>query len=458
MAKAKTIYTCQHCGAQSPKWLGRCPECQTWDSFVEETFDDPGAVNARQTGWRITDDLSSEPVSIVDLDAESEPRLSCHIGEFDRVTGGGLVPGSVLLIGGDPGVGKSTLVLQVLGRLARAGETVLYITGEESPRQVKRRADRLETLERKLVVAAQTDLSKILRAIAKVKPSVVAVDSIQTIFTSDLSSAPGSVSQVRETVARLLGMAKREGIATLLVGHVTKDGSLAGPRVVEHMVDCVLTFEGERGYPFRVLRATKNRFGSTNEVGVFEMAREGLVEVANPSQLFLAERATDEPGSVVTVSIEGTRPLLVEVQALVSPATYGTARRTCIGLDPNRVGLLAAVLEKKGGLDLLGCDIFVNVVGGIRLSEPAVDLGVACALVSSFVDKPIPADTLVFGEVGLAGEVRSVSLPELRLAEASKMGFARAVLPQLRGPKHQIPDTITILPVRQISGVIDELF
>jgi len=456
MAKARTVFTCQNCGTQSPKWLGRCSECKSWNSFVEETYENkvitPENLQVRNIA------SSEDAVSIADVDIAEEARLQTGLSEFDRVCGGGLVSGSVLLIGGDPGVGKSTMVLQVLNRLAENEVDVLYVTGEESIRQVRLRAERLQTLNKKLIVAAQNDTAKIKALVKQVKPAVLVVDSIQTMYTPDLSSAPGSVSQVRESAMRIASLSKRLNMTSLLIGHVTKDGSLAGPRVLEHMVDCVITFEGEQGYPFRVLRATKNRFGSTNEVGVFEMTRDGLIEVDNPSQLFLAERPTDEPGSVVTVSIEGTRPLLVEVQALVSPSGFGTPRRTCIGVDPNRVALLAAVLEKKAGLDLVGCDIFVNVAGGVRLSEPAVDLGIACALASSLVDRPIPKETLVFGEIGLAGELRSVGQPELRLKEAEKMGFTSAIMPGISGNKIPKPDKIKMEGIKTISQAIDLLF
>lgn len=459
MAKSRTVYECQNCGYQSPKWLGRCPDCQNWNSFAESVIGaDLPPASATQQARDIAPVFEQGPTPITELNADDAPRLTTGIGEFDRVCGGGIVPGSVLLIGGDPGVGKSTLVLQALAKLAASGVETLYVTGEESARQVKLRADRLGTLHPGLKVAALTDVDRLLRILGETRPQVAVVDSIQTLFTAQLSSAPGSVSQVRECAGRLAGLSKRDGIATLLIGHVTKDGSIAGPRVLEHMVDAVLAFEGERGYSFRVLRALKNRFGSTNEVGVFEMAREGLVEVVNPSRLFLAERPVDEAGSVVTVSMEGTRPLLVEVQALVTPSGYGTPRRTCIGVDPNRVALLAAVLEKKAGLDLVGCDLFVNVAGGVRLSEPAVDLGLVCALASSLIDRPIPSDTLVFGEVGLAGEVRSVSQPGPRLVEAKKMGFRRAVLPHISAEGVETPEGIEVVGIRNLSEVIEKLF
>ena len=421
-------------------------------------MEDPSLQAQRLAHREIALSGSSEPTPIVSVNAEDEPRMASGLAEFDRVAGGGLVPGSVLLLGGDPGIGKSTLVLQVLHRLAELGRKVLYVTGEESVRQVKLRADRLKALHENLLVASITDLEKIQKVARELKPAVLAVDSIQTVFAPDLSSAPGSVSQVRECAGRLTGLAKRRSLTVLLVGHVTKDGTLAGPRVLEHMVDTVIAFEGERGVPFRVLRATKNRFGSTNEVGVFEMQGAGLMEVNDPSRLFLAERPKDEPGSVVTVTVEGTRPLLVEVQALVSPAAYGTARRTTIGVDPNRVALLAAVLEKKAGLDLVGCDIFVNVAGGVKLSEPAADLGLAIALASSFVDKPVPAETLVFGELGLAGEVRSVGQPDLRLTEAHKMGFLRALTPDMKLGDFKVPKELKLTRVKSLSQAIEELF
>ena len=350
--------------------------------------------------------------------------------------GGGVVPGSVILIGGDPGIGKSTLVLQALAALARGG-TTLYVSGEESPQQIKMRADRLRIAEDRLLVLAETSLERIIAQTKKIAPSVLAIDSIQTVFTEQLGSAPGSIGQVRESAGQLVLLSKGTNLATFLVGHVTKDGSFAGPRVLEHMVDTVLYFEGDRGHSFRILRAVKNRFGSTNEIGVFEMKEDGLQPVANPSELFLAERPVEVPGSVVIASIEGTRPILVELQALVSPTSFGTPRRTTLGIDPNRVALLIAVLEKKMGLHLLGHDIFVNVAGGVRIDEPAVDLGVVAAVASSFLDKPVDARTLLIGEVGLAGEVRAVSQVDARVREAMKLGFSRCILPE--SSRRQLP-------------------
>jgi DNA repair protein RadA/Sms len=356
--------------------------------------------------------------------------MKTGIGEFDRVLGGGLVVGTVVLIGGDPGIGKSTLLLQALDRLARKGTGVLYVSGEESLRQIKIRADRIDAAAQNIFVLAENCLEKILEEIRKLKPQVVVIDSIQTLFSLQLQSAPGSIGQVRESAGKLMVLSKSANVSTFLIGHVTKEGAIAGPRVLEHIVDTVLYFEGDRGHPYRILRAVKNRFGSTNEIGVFEMKDGGLEEVANPSELFLAERPINVPGSVVISSLEGTRPILVELQALVTSTSYGMPRRTAIGVDPNRVSLLVAVLEKKVGLTLANQDIFVNVAGGVRVDEPAVDLGVVSAVASSFLDKPIASKTMVIGEVGLAGEVRGIHQAEIRLREAAKLGFRRCLLPE----------------------------
>ncbi|HVN85177.1 MAG TPA: DNA repair protein RadA, partial [Candidatus Binatia bacterium] len=390
MAKARTIYACQSCGYQSPRWLGRCPDCQGWGTLAEERVE-AGNPRATERG------SDQQPQPITAVTGTADERRPCGIGELDRVLGGGVVPGSVVLIGGDPGIGKSTLVLQALAALARDG-LALYVSGEESAQQIKMRADRLGIAEKQLLVLAETSLERVLEHAQKINPRVLAIDSIQTVFTDELASAPGSVGQVRECAGRLVQFSKRRDLATFLVGHVTKEGAFAGPRVLEHVVDTVLYFEGERGHAFRILRAVKNRFGSTNEIGVFEMKESGLQPVANPSALFLAERPVDVPGSVVIASIEGTRPILVELQALVSPTAFGTARRTTLGVDHNRVALLVAVLEKKMGLQLFGHDIFVNVAGGVRIDEPAVDLGIVAAVASSFLDKPIAANTLLLGE------------------------------------------------------------
>jgi DNA repair protein RadA/Sms len=428
VAKARTVFSCQACGFQSPRWLGRCPDCQGWNSLVEEP-----AGTTLEVGRYALGESRSEPQPISAVVSTTSNRYPSHIGELDRVLGGGVVPGSVILIGGDPGIGKSTLVLQALAALAQDG-TVLYVSGEESPQQVRMRADRLGVggsgTGDRLLVLAETSLERIVAQIKKINPAVVAIDSIQTVFTERLGSAPGSIAQVRESAGQLVLLSKATNLATFLVGHVTKEGTFAGPRVLEHMVDTVLYFEGDRGHSFRILRAVKNRFGSTNEIGVFAMRETGLQPVSNPSELFLAERPVEVPGSVVIATLEGTRPILVEVQALVSPTALGTPRRTTLGIDPNRVALLIAVLEKKMGLHLFGHDVFVNVAGGIRVAEPASDLGVVAAVASSFLDKAIDARCLVIGEVGLAGEVRAVSQADVRVREAIKLGFSRCVLPE----------------------------
>jgi DNA repair protein RadA/Sms len=423
MAKPRSHFSCQACGFQAPKWLGKCPDCGGWNTLAEEST--PFAE--RRPAWGASGG-TSRPVRLVDVEAEAEPRRRTGLHELDRVLGGGVVPGSLVLLGGDPGIGKSTLLLQAVEHLAASGP-VLYVSGEESLRQTKMRAERLGVSAPQLHLFAETDAEQVLASAELLKPLALVVDSIQTMYLAELGSAPGTLSQVREVAGRLMAYAKRSGVPTFLIGHVTKDGSIAGPRVLEHMVDTVLYFEGERGHAFRILRAHKNRFGSTNEIGVFEMKGAGLTEVEDPSALFLAERPAGQAGSAVTATLSGTRPLLVEVQALVAPTGYGTARRTAIGVDSNRVALLAAVLEKKEDVQLTGCDLFVNIAGGMTLSEPAADLAVCAALVSSLRNLPLDAHTLVLGEVGLAGEVRAVPQPDARLAEAAKMGFSRAVLP-----------------------------
>ncbi len=450
--KQKTIYTCQQCGHQSPKWMGKCPDCNQWNSLAEETV---ALVKGRGRAPTATSGCS--PQRLAEVQVTEEDRLRCGIGELDRVLGGGVVPGSFTLIGGDPGIGKSTLLLQAIDRLASLGKA-LYVTAEESARQVKLRGGRLGAQADELFLLAETSLEAILERVRELKPEFLVVDSIQTIFTGALESAPGSVSQVRECAGRLMQVAKGDGIPTFIVGHVTKDGAIAGPRMLEHMVDTVLYFEGDPGHPYRILRAVKNRFGSTNEIGVFEMKEVGLAEVANPSELFLAERPEGAAGSAVVPSLEGSRPILVELQALVSGSSFGTPRRTAMGIDHNRVSLLVAVLEKKVGLSLLAQDIFLNVAGGVRLDEPAVDLGVMAALASSHLNKPIPPRTILFGEVGLAGEVRAVSRPELRVKEAARLGFDRCLLPAGNLKNLEVPAGIELLGVRSAEEALAGVF
>ncbi len=448
--KQKTIYTCQQCGLQSPKWLGKCPDCGQWNSLVEET-----KVVAKSSGRPLPP--AGRPLLLAEVQVTEEDRLRCGIAELDRVLGGGVVPGSLTLIGGDPGIGKSTLLLQAVDRLAACG-TALYVTAEESARQVKLRGDRLGVHAGNLYLLAETALEAVLERVRELKPAFLVVDSIQTIFTAALESAPGSVSQVRECAARLMQLAKGEGVPTFIVGHVTKDGAIAGPRMLEHLVDTVLYFEGDPGHPYRILRAVKNRFGSTNEIGVFAMNEAGLQEVANPSELFLAERPVGAAGSAVVPSLEGSRPILVELQALVSGSALGNPRRTAMGIDHNRVSLLVAVLEKKVGLSLLAQDIFLNVAGGVRLVEPAVDLGVLAALASSHRNRPLPARTILFGEVGLAGEVRAVSRPELRIKEAARLGFDRCLLPAGNLKNLESPKGMRLLGVRSAEEALEQLF
>ena len=425
-ARAASVYRCQQCGFASPK-PGTCPDCRraTGDlvPLVEER-----AASARGPRRAVTS--PERPRSLREISLERGDRLATGLGELDRVLGGGVVRGSLVLIGGDPGIGKSTLLLQAARALARAAPPVLYISAEESAAQVKMRADRLGIAADGLLLWAETDLAAVQAALDDVKPRALIVDSIQTVYLPELESAPGSVAQVRECGARLMTLARGLGVATFLVGHVTKEGALAGPRVLEHLVDTVLYFEGESHHAYRILRAVKNRFGSTNEIGVFEMGERGLVEVANPSGFFLAERPQGAAGSVIVSSLEGTRPLLLELQALVARASFGTPRRTVLGADYNRVCLLLAVLEKLGGMPLASQDVFVNVAGGGRVTEPAADLGIIVATASSYMDRAVPGDALVLGEVGLTGEVRAVSGVELRLREAAALGFRRAVVPR----------------------------
>ncbi len=434
--------------------MGKCPECGQWDSFAEEA----AAVADKSSPLRGIQVLPSEPVPIDKVDVVDQARLSTHLDEFNRVLGGGLVPGSLVLIGGDPGIGKSTLMLQALHAVAAAGHKVLYVSGEESVQQLRLRSRRLTAAAPLLLVVSEIDLDAILRMVQEHQPQVLVIDSIQTMYSSDLTSAPGSVSQVRDSAMRLMLNAKKSHVPTLLVGHVTKEGAIAGPKLLEHMVDTVLYFEGDRNHVFRILRAVKNRFGSTNEIGVFEMQSGGLVEVPNPSAVFLSERPENAAGSVVTASMEGTRPILVELQALVSSSSLGTPRRTVLGLDAHRVALLVAVMEKKLGLHLMNHDIFMNVAGGVKIDEPSVDLGVMAAIASSFLDKPVSSRTLVLGEVGLTGEVRAIGNIEARLAEAHKMGFLRCLLPGGNLKRITAPDQIELTGVNNVSEALEVLF
>ena len=449
----KTIYCCQTCGYQTPKWMGKCPDCGTWDSFVEERL-----AKADPASNKMLSTPQTQPISIDSIELEAEHRLYTQIKEFDRVLGGGLVAGTLVLIGGDPGIGKSTLMLQALYGLAHQGHKVLYVSGEESIRQIRLRSKRLATVASDMLVVSEVEIEAILAMIETTKPKVLVIDSIQTMFNSDLTSAPGSVSQVRESTVRLMMMAKKSGIPTLLVGHVTKDGAIAGPKLLEHMVDTVLYFEGDRNHMFRILRAVKNRFGSTNEIGVFEMKDKGLDEVANPSAVFLSERPAGAPGSVVTASMEGTRPILVELQALASATNFGTPRRTILGLDANRVALLAAVMEKKLGMHLMGYDIFMNVAGGVKIAEPAVDLAIVTAVASSFMDKAIYDGTAVLGEVGLTGEVRAIGQVDTRILEAQKMGFTRCLVPGSNLKRIPNIKGIEIAGVNTVSEAVESLF
>jgi DNA repair protein RadA/Sms len=434
--------------------MGKCPDCAAWDSFVEERQDTGG----RQAQSRSLNRLQAEPVPMGSISLDAEQRLHTEIKEFDRVLGGGLVSGTLVLIGGDPGIGKSTLMLQALFGLATRGHKVLYVSGEESIQQIRLRSKRLVAVVPDILVVSEVDIEAIMAMIETTAPEVLVIDSIQTMFNAELASAPGSVSQVREATIRLMLMAKKTGIPTLLVGHVTKDGAIAGPKLLEHMVDTVLYFEGDRNHIFRILRAVKNRFGSTNEIGVFEMKDRGLEEVANPSAVFLSERPADAPGSVVTASMEGTRPILVELQALTSATSFGTPRRTILGLDPNRVALLAAVMEKKLGLHLMGHDIFMNVAGGVKVSEPAVDIAIVAAVASSFLDKPISNGTVVLGEVGLTGEVRAIGQIDSRISESKKMGFHRCLVPASNLKRITHMDGIEIMGARTVSEAVENLF
>lgn len=451
MADRKIVFRCQQCGYLSPKWIGRCPDCQSWHSMGEEV----AFKNLDKQGRAASN--RNQPVALQDIPSETDARLLSGIGEWDRVLGGGLVPGSLVLLAGDPGIGKSTLLLQALDRMAQHRD-VLYVSGEESPQQLKIRANRLNVGSEKLFVFAETSLEAILDVIEQTPPEVVAVDSIQTVHTRLLDLTPGSISQVRECASRFMRVAKEKSISVFLVGHVTKEGSIAGPRAMEHLVDTVLYLEGDRTHTFRLLRAVKNRYGSTNEVGVFEMKEAGLEEVPNPSQLLLAERPIGVSGSVVACSVEGTRPLLVELQALVSSTGWLQPRRTSMGVDSNRLSLLLAVLEKKLGFNFAQQDVFVNVAGGVKLSEPAVDLALTTAVISSYLDRALPPDLVVWGEVGLAGEVRGVGHSVMRMMEAHKLGFSTYLIPKSNADRLSQEMNVECMGVRSLKDVLRLLF
>jgi DNA repair protein RadA/Sms len=459
MSKARTVFVCQECGAQSPKWLGRCADCGAWNSLVEERAAEAGGAPAAGHRYALAGAAGSARL-YADIEIEQHARLSTGIGEFDRVLGGGLVPGSLVLLGGEPGIGKSTLLLQAAANMARGIGPVLYSSGEESEHQIKSRGERLAVGDAPLYLLAETCLERILEEVARIKPALVIVDSIQTVFSLKFQSAPGSIGQVREAATQLLFTAKGQNVPTLLVGHVTKDGSLAGPKALEHVVDTVLYFEGERHHAHRVVRAVKNRFGAVSELGVFEMTAGGLRPIPNPSKLFLAERPPNAPGSAVLCSVEGSRPILVEVQALVSSSLYGTARRTSNGIDQQRLSLLLAVLEKRAGLSLGGDDVFVNIAGGMTVEEPAADLGVVAAIASSVRSRIVPATTAVFGEVGLAGEVRGITQAGLRVREAAQMGFGRCIMPEANvdpAEARQLAGTCELVGVRTVGEALDAI-
>lgn len=450
MAKAKSKFCCQDCGYESPKWFGKCPGCQAWNSFVEEVEHAVKAPGLNSSFLK----TKEKAVPLINIESSQEQRIHTQHKELDRVLGGGLVPGSLILVGGDPGIGKSTLLLQTSYSLANHCLKVLYISGEESVRQTKLRADRLGAVSPLLYVLCETSLEQIEEAIEEVKPDFMVIDSIQTVYHPSVASAPGSVSQVRECTGHFMRIAKIKGIATVLVGHVTKEGAIAGPRLLEHMVDCVLYFEGERHHTYRLLRAVKNRFGSTNEIGIFEMRESGLAEVQNPSELFLSERPLGVSGSTVVASMEGTRPVLVELQALVSQTNFPTPRRMATGVDYNRLSLIAAVLEKRMGLFLQNQDIYMNVAGGVKLDEPAVDLAIAICIASSFKEVPTQPYDVIFGEVGLTGEVRGVSRVDQRVHEARKLGFRRVILPEKSLKGWTPPQGIDIIGVNTVAEAL----
>lgn len=452
--KTKTVFFCQVCGHESAKWMGQCPSCRSWNSFVEEASP---AVREKKAARARTGGAENRPAVLHEISMEEELRTTTGIGELDRVLGGGIVAGSLTLVGGDPGIGKSTLLLQMCKNLAAHNRRTLYVSGEESLRQIKMRAQRIGEFTDALMLYCETDLEEIEAAIEKLKPEVVIIDSIQTMFSQEVSAAPGSVSQVREATGVLLRLAKGMGVSVFIVGHVTKEGTVAGPRVLEHMVDTVLYFEGDRHASYRILRGVKNRFGSTNEIGVFEMRQEGLAEVKNPSEYMLNGRPVGASGSVVSCSMEGTRPILTEIQALVCQSGFGIPRRQAAGTDLNRVNLLMAVLEKRLGVQIGNCDAYVNIAGGIRITEPAIDLGIVTAILSSFRNLPVEEGVLAFGEVGLSGEIRAVSMVQSRVQEAAKLGFSTCILPQVSLKQLTTASGIRLVGVRSVRDVMEFL-
>lgn len=459
MPKGKTtVFFCQECGYESSKWMGQCPACREWNTFVEETIDKKSAAKGGRVAAKTTE---AKTVPLSQIEMTQDKRMSTDMKELDRVLGGGIVQGSLVLVGGDPGIGKSTLLLQVCRNLSEKGVRVLYISGEESLQQIKIRAERIETFGDSLTLLCETNLDTIKAVIDREKPQIVIIDSIQTMYNEEVSSAPGSVSQVRESTGVFMQIAKGMGISIFIVGHVTKEGVVAGPRVLEHMVDTVLYFEGDRHAAYRILRGVKNRFGSTNEIGVFEMRQNGLMEVENPSEYMLSGKPEGASGSVVACSMEGTRPILVEVQALVCHSNFGIPRRTAAGTDFNRVNLLMAVLEKRLGLKLGDCDAYVNIAGGVKMNEPAIDLGIVLAIISSYRERPIDEKTICFGEVGLSGEVRAVSMAEQRVTEAKKLGFNECILPQVSLDSMKdsgtVPKGIRLTGVRSVKDAMDAI-
>lgn len=451
MAKAKTIYFCQECGYESAKWQGQCPGCRQWNTFVEERVE-------RKAGASVQKQLTSvRPVTLAEIEMKREERFSSGFPELDRVLGGGIVPASLVLVGGDPGIGKSTLLLQVCQKLSVQQISVLYISGEESLQQIKIRAQRIGSFSDSLSLLCETNLERIDGVLRREKPQAVIIDSIQTMYSDNIASSPGSVSQVREATGAFMQLAKGLGITIFLVGHVTKEGVVAGPRVLEHMVDTVLYFEGDRHAVYRILRGVKNRFGSTNEIGVFEMREQGLAEVANPSEYMLSGKPKDASGSVVACSMEGTRPILLEVQALVCRTNFGIPRRTAAGTDTNRVNLLMAVLEKRLNLRLSECDAYVNIAGGIKMNEPALDLGIVLAIISSYKERCIDEKTICFGEVGLSGEVRAVNMAKQRILEARKLGFTTCIMPKVSVDSNRKTDGITLIGVENVQEAVRKI-